>query len=81
MYEHVECCAFSNDKYVVQNHRKTNENSYDLVFEDSLYSGDLYWGCKLAFSVCLSLPPSLPLSVEVPGVWRGNSSGNLHQIF
>ena len=35
----------------------------------------------MAFSVRLSLPLSVYLSVEVPGVWRGNGSGNLHQIF
>ena len=29
----------------------------------------------------LSVCPSLPLSVEVPGLWHGNGSGNLHQIF
>ena len=65
----------------IQNRRETKETSYALAFEGSLYSGDLYWGYKLAFSVCLCLPPSLCLSVEVPGLWRGNGSGNLHQIF
>ena len=62
---------------IVQNRKNIKENSYALAFEGSLYSGDLYWGYKLAFSVC----PSLPLSVEVPGLWRGNGSRNLHQIY
>ena len=44
---------------IIQNRRKTKENSYAVAFEGSLYSGDLYWGCKLAFSVCLSVPPSV----------------------
>ena len=54
--------------HLVQNRREMKENSYTLAFEGSLYSGDLYWGYKLAFSVCLSLPPSLPPSLPLSHV-------------
>ena len=63
---------------VIQNRRKTKENSYAIAYQGSLYSGDLYWGDKLAFSV---VPPSLCLSVELSGVWRENGAGHSHQIF
>ena len=56
---------------LIQNRRKTKDNSYALAFESSLYSGDLYWEDNLAFSVVMSVC----LSVEVYEAWRGNGSG------
>ena len=65
-----------NGKFI-QNCRKAKENSYALAYEGSLYSGDLYWGDKLAFSVV----PPFCLSVELSGVWRENGAVHSHQIF